>query len=53
MEDNTLMKEVYFSEYCPLCEHENKSEGSDPCHDCLQEPARVYSHKPAFFKEKQ
>ena len=25
----------------------------DPCHDCLNEPVNVYSHKPVYYKPEQ
>lgn len=45
-------KEVYFSEYCAKCKHENVPEGDDPCHECLNEPARLYTHKPLKWESK-
>lgn len=50
MEDT--YKEVYFGEYCKTCEHETLAEDIDPCHDCLNNPVNVYSHKPVNWKEK-
>lgn len=46
------MKIVEFDKYCPKCEHKNLSESERPCSECLEEPARQYSHKPAMFEEK-
>jgi hypothetical protein len=51
MEEN--WKVVDFEKYCPLCEHEKDDENDDPCHDCLEIGARLYSHKPEYFKEKE
>lgn len=45
------MKEVYFDQYCPNCKYLNEDQASDVCHDCLNEPARQYSHKPLNYKE--
>lgn len=46
-------KEVYFNLYCKKCEHENIPEKDSPCHECLDEPANLYSHKPVKFEEKK
>lgn len=46
-------KEVYFGEYCKTCAHELLPEGKDPCHECLNNPVNVYSHKPVCWKEKE
>lgn len=46
-------KEVYYSQYCKNCKHEKLKEYDDPCHDCLNEPVNVYSHKPVYFEEKE
>lgn len=50
-------KEVYFDQYCEKCAHFNEK-NEDPeltenesCHECLNEPARLYSHKPLNFEE--
>lgn len=45
-------KEVYFSEYCKTCKHNDKGEDEDPCYDCLEEPVNLYSHKPVNWQEK-
>ena len=49
----TEEKEVYFSEYCPRCKHEDVEESDpyQPCNDCLNEPFGMNSHKPAKFEE--
>lgn len=49
-EDN--MKEVYYDQYCKTCEHSSKAEDDEPCCECLDEPARPESHKPARYEEK-
>jgi len=46
------IKETYYHIYCPLCEHQSVPEDKYPCHECLNEPYRIDSHKPAYFKEK-
>lgn len=46
-----IKKEVYFGDYCKNCEHINKKEDEDPCHDCLEFPYNNYSHKPVHFKK--
>ena len=51
LEQNNNMKEVYFSEYCKTCINFDKKEDEDPCHDCLNEPARENSHKPLHYKK--
>lgn len=43
-------KEVYFHEYCKTCKHEKVDEDKEPCHDCLNEPVNVYSHKPVYYE---
>lgn len=45
-------KEVYFGEYCKTCKHEKLEEDKDPCHDCLNNPVNVYSHKPVYWEAK-
>lgn len=52
MSSNENMKEVYFNEYCPKCKNEKLDQAEDPCHECLNIPARQYSHKPEKFEEK-
>ena len=39
-----IYKEVYFEQYCKSCKHSSNKEDEDPCNDCLNEPANVYSH---------
>lgn len=46
-------KEVYFHKYCEQCEHKDKKDIDDPCHECLDTPINLYSHKPIKFKEKK
>ena len=47
------IKEVRFDQYCPKCEHLEKSEAEDPCYDCLNQGWNDESHKPIMFKEKE
>ena len=52
MEDDRFQKIVAFDIYCPLCKYKDYEEFEQPCHDCLNEPARTDgSHKPINFKE--
>lgn len=44
-------KEVYFAEYCKKCKHKDLDEGLDPCHECLEHPSNVNSHKPVLYEE--
>lgn len=46
-------KEVYFSEYCKTCKFEKTPETEDPCNECLEYPANLYTHKPVNWKEKE
>lgn len=50
MED--IYKEVYFNKYCVSCKYEKLTEKDDPCHECLNNPENLYSHKPVNWKEK-
>lgn len=50
MEDN--YKEVYFDKYCKTCKYENVAEEMEPCHECLENPVNLYSHKPVKWEEK-
>lgn len=43
-------KEVYFGEFCKTCKHQTLAEDVEPCHDCLNEPANLYSHKPVRWE---
>lgn len=45
-------KEVYFGEYCKSCKYEKLAEDKDPCHECLNNPVNVYSHKPVNHVKK-
>lgn len=46
-------KFVRFDLYCDKCEHYDKEDHEDPCHDCLQEPVNEYSSKPVYYKPKE
>ena len=48
----TMIKEVYFDQYCSKCLFEKKPEDEDPCNECLYNPGNEDSHKPVNFKEK-
>lgn len=43
-------KEVYFDQYCKTCAHKDIPESEDPCHECLNNPVNLYSHKPTEWK---
>lgn len=45
-------KEVWFGDYCKDCKYSDEAEDSDICNECLTECARLNSHKPVNFKEK-
>ena len=45
-------EEVYFDVYCKFCKYRDCDETSDPCHDCLNEPVNIYSHKPVKWEAK-
>lgn len=49
---NENMKHVEFWNYCEKCEHRDKDQWEDPCDECLNYPAREYSHRPLNFKER-
>lgn len=51
MSDN--YKEIYFFEYCKTCKHFDKTEEQEPCCQCLEEPARIDSHKPVNWEGKE
>ena len=44
--------EVFFDVYCKFCKYKDCDEASDPCHDCLNEPVNIYSHKPVKWEAK-
>lgn len=49
MEEN--LKEVRYDLYCHTCVYKNNPEDQEPCHDCLNESSRYFSHKPYRWKE--
>lgn len=51
MED--IYKEVYFDKYCGSCKYEDLPEKDDTCHECLNNPVNLYSHKPVNWKERK
>ena len=48
-----VTKIVNFDLYCKNCEHFNKENYEDPCHECLSTPAREHSRRPLNYKEKE
>lgn len=46
-------KEVYFYLYCDKCKHRNVTESDEPCHDCLNEPSNIDSHRPVKYEPKE
>ena len=52
MEMSDGMKEVYFDQYCPTCQHSALKETEEPCETCLNEPVNQYSHKPVKWEER-
>jgi hypothetical protein len=45
------MKIVEFDKYCNTCRSKDVKESDRPCSECLAEPARQYSSKPAKYEE--
>lgn len=45
-------KFVEFDKYCPRCSHQPEEGTGEPCNECLDIPARLYSHMPEYFEEK-
>lgn len=46
-------KIVDYMKYCPKCVLANEPETNDKCSECLDNPARIDSHKPINFVEKR
>lgn len=46
------VKEVYFNQYCHLCEHKDVPENQEPCDECIEIAGRAFSHKPEHFSPK-
>ncbi len=46
-------KHVYFDNFCFQCIHKDVYECDPPCNECLSEPAREYSHTPAYFVRRE
>lgn len=44
-------KEVYFDQYCKTCVNKDLDEHEDPCHECLNNPSNVDSHKPVYYEK--
>lgn len=49
---NENYKEVYFHEYCKTCKNKNSKDTNHPCDECLNEGARMNSHKPVNWKKR-
>ena len=49
MSDTDKKKFVRFDLYCRSCVHCNKTAAEPPCDDCLEIPAREFSHKPEHY----
>ena len=45
-------KIVHFDKYCDSCKHNNMPESTEPCHECLNIPVNIDSHKPTKYEEK-
>lgn len=45
-------KEVYFDQYCKTCLNQKIAEKDEPCRECLDNPANLYSHKPVKYEKK-
>lgn len=43
-------KIVLFDMYCKTCKYKDYPEAALPCHDCLNNPSNVDSHKPLLYK---
>lgn len=43
-------KIVLFDIYCKTCKYKDYPEAALPCHDCLNNPSNVDSHKPLFYE---
>jgi len=48
-------REVDFHKYCETCEHKNDSEfdTESPCYECMDEPVKIDSRKPVYYKERE
>lgn len=51
MDQTTGYKHVDFSK-CNTCEFKDLADNEYPCSECLETPAREYSHTPVFYKKK-
>ena len=49
MSDVSKTKEVYFGEYCKLCDFKSTKESNEPCISCLNFPSNEYSHIPVNY----
>lgn len=46
---NDGMKEVDFT-YCLTCKHWSKDEAEEPCHECMNNPTNMNSHRPVRYE---
>ncbi|MBR5862172.1 MAG: hypothetical protein IKZ08_02470 [Bacteroidales bacterium] len=47
-------KEVNFLKYCKTCKYKNTKESENPCAECLEHPANLYSEIPVkWIKEEK
>ena len=46
-------KEVRFDLYCKTCKHEKVKDVEEPCNECLDNSANLYSVKPVKWEEKE
>lgn len=44
-------KIVHFDKYCDTCKHKATAENKKPCHECLNNPTNIDSHKPVNWEE--
>lgn len=44
--------EVDFETYCAKCRHSSAKDTDEPCNECLEYYARLYSRVPEKFEEK-
>lgn len=47
------LKEVYFDNFCALCQYKDNEEHESPCDECLEEPVNEHSHRPVKFVKRE
>ena len=52
MQQSEDYQEVNFHKYCKKCKYKEVKEKYDPCHECLENPVNINSHKPVRYEEK-